>query len=336
MRQMITRFVIGLALFIGALAGQAAAQIQQVKGIGWAASTTVAPALATDGNNAYIAWVDSATSDVYYATWGASGSGWYNPKTVSGTNLSGGTWTAQSDAAPAWGYDGSFFYLFWKGKGGNKIWFSSLTSGGDWNIQSVVKGSGGWTAETNVAPAATFTGWPVTLYWLGMSGESIWTSSLDDLAPGWTTQQVVKGWTTNVAPCVESSANSSDTPAVFLKDATDNGIAGFVTSKDTVSGSGWAAETIQPPAAVLDVSGQDLVMWTGQSGTSIWYSYNTGTPIGLGGVPKWSKQATVTGAKTYLAPAVAQANGSSGFISLLAWKNASDDTLWYWAYPVLP
>ena len=335
MSQMIRGLIMGLALFIGTLANQAVAQTpQQVKGIGWTASTTVAPALATDGNNGYIAWVDSATSNVYYATYGSGG--WYNPQPVSGTNTSGGTWTAQSDAAPAWGYDGSFFYLFWKGKGGNKIWFSSMTSEGDWTLQSVVKGSS-WTAETNVAPAATFTGWPVTLYWQGMSADTVWTSSFDDLAPGWTTQQVVKGWATNVAPCVESSPSSSDNPAVFLKAATDNGMAGFVSSTgDPVSGSGWTAETTQSPAAVLDVGGQDLVLWTGQTGTSIWYSHNTGTPIGLGGSPKWSKQATVTGAKTYLAPAVAQANGSSGFISLLAWKNASDDAIWYLANPKLP
>jgi hypothetical protein len=67
MNETIVKLSAGLAFFLTILASQAMSQTPiQVKGSGWTASTNFGPALATDGNYAYIAWVDSATSDVYF------------------------------------------------------------------------------------------------------------------------------------------------------------------------------------------------------------------------------------------------------------------------------
>ncbi|HXN16844.1 MAG TPA: hypothetical protein VN875_00805 [Candidatus Binatus sp.] len=320
MRQHIGRLSFGLAFLAAVFASQALAQKpQQIVG----ASTKLAPALATDGNWMYIAWVDSSTGDIYYAS---ENSGFTDVQPVGGTNSDGTTWSAESSATPAWGYDGVSFYLIWKGKAGNDIWFSQM-SDGVWQLQEKVQGSDPtWTAETNVAPAATFNSWPLTVYWKGGSGDNVWTSSLDDLQPGWLTQSKT-GLQTNVAPCVESDPNGSEGSPMVIKGASNNYIyaSGF-----QISGKGptWNAETSEPPAAAFDGE-NDVVFWKGQSGTSIWYSYNTGTPLGSGGPPTWTKQQTVSGAKTNAAPTVAIANGPSISVALVAWKNASDDSIWY-------
>jgi hypothetical protein len=320
MRQRIGRLSFGLAFLLAVFAIQALAQKpQQISG----ASTKLAPALATDGNYMYIAWVDSSTSDIYYAS---ENSGFTDAQPVGGTRSDGTTWAAESSATPAWGYDGVSFYLIWKGKSGNDIWFSQM-SGGLWQLQEKVQGSDPtWTAETNVAPAATFNSWPLTLYWKGQSGDNVWTSSLNDLQPGWLTQSKT-GLQTNVAPGVESDPNGSEGSPIVIKDASNHYIyaSGFrISGKDPT----WYAETSDPPAAAF--SGEnDVVFWKGETTTSIYYSYNTGTPLGSGGPPKWTKQQTVSGAKTNAAPTVAIANGPSISVALVAWKNASDDTIWY-------
>jgi hypothetical protein len=319
------------ALFLAVFAGQAFTQTpMQVAGAGWAASTKLGPALATDGNNAYIAWVDSSTTEIYFATLSSSNT-WINPQTVAGTTSEGAKWTAESSAAPSWGYDGSNFYLFWKGKSGNDIWFSEYGAG-TWSTQAVVGGSSpSWTAESNVGPAGTFANGPVTLYWKGQSADKVWFSSFDDLAPGWTTQEVVSGLKSNLPPISESSPNMGTIVPIFLKSTTSNDIAAWLGSTSyPVSGTGWVAETNQAPAAGLADDGfADVVFWKGQSGTSIWYSYNTGNPLVFGGPPVWSEQTTVSGAKTNAAPTVAVADGPSIDVSILAWKNASNDTVWY-------
>ena len=327
----IVRFGAGFALLLTILTSRAISQSPvQLKGSGWTASTNVGPALATDGNNAYIAWVDSSTLDIYFATY--TGYGFDSAQTVGGTKLDGTVWTAQSDVTPTWGYDGVSFFLFWKGKSGNDLWFSSY-NGTAWSLQQKVQGtSPSWTGETDVAPSAAFLSWPATLFWKGASGNKIWTSSFNDLTPGWLTQEITTGPTTNVAPGVESSPNSSGgTVPIFVKSASSNDIFAWVgtTTKYKVSGSGWTAETKQAPAAALDAYGNDIVFWTGQTGTSIWYSSNTSTSMVFGGSPVWSTQATVSGAKTNAAPTVAEANGPSIFVALLAWKNASDNAVWY-------
>lgn len=224
MKETIAKLGAGLALLLTILAGQAMSQTpMQVKGLGWKASTNFGPALATDGNNVYIAWVDSSTMDVYFSSY--NGYGWTNAQTVSGTKLDGSVWTAESSATPAWGYDGLSFYLFWKGKSGNDIWVSEY-SDGTWSDQSVVEGSDpSWTAETDVAPAAAFLGWPVTLYWKGASGNKVWWDSDNDLTPGWGSQEILSGPTTDVAPGVESSPNSTASIVpIFVKAASSNDI----------------------------------------------------------------------------------------------------------------
>lgn len=337
MIELIVKRCAPLALFLTIWASPAMSQTPiQLEGSGWKASTNFGPALATDGNNAYIAWVDSATGDVYFATW--TGYGWLDAQPVSGTNLGGSVWTAESSATPAWGYDGLSFYLFWKGKTGNDIWFSEY-SDGVWSVQAKVQSpDGSGTAETDSAPAAAFLSWPVTVYWKGASGNKVWWNSLNDLTPGWSGQEILTGPTTDVAPGVESDPNSTGSIVpVFVKSASSNDI--YVWSDSTkyqVSGSGWAAKTTQAPAAALDAYGNDIVFWTGQTGTSIWYSSNTAASMVFGGAPVWSTQATVSGAKTNAAPTVAEANGPSIFVALLAWKNASDNTVWYLDITKLP
>src|SRR5215472_7660632 len=221
MTESIVKLSAGLALLLSILASQALSQPMQVKGVGWTASTNVGPALATDGVNAYIAWVDSATSDIYFATY--TGTGWASAQTVSGTS-GGKKWTAMSDATPAWGSDGTNFYLLWKGKSGNDIWFSEYSDGA-WSLQAVVQGADpSWTAETDVAPAATFESWPVTLYRKGAFGNKIWTSTFNFMSPGWTTQLVNGGPTTNVAFGVEACPNTTGVAPLFVKPASSNDI----------------------------------------------------------------------------------------------------------------
>lgn len=332
----IVKFIAGVALFLTMLASQAVSQTPvQLKGSGWTASTKVGPALATDGKNAYIAWVDSATSDIYFATY--TGTGWDNAQTVSGTS-GGKTWTAMSDATPAWGSDGTNFYLFWKGKSSNDdIWFSEYSDGA-WSLQAVVGGADpSWTAETDVAPAATFDSWPVTLYWKGNPGNKIWTSSYNSFSPGWATQLVNGGPTTNLAFGVEACPNTTGVAALFVKPASSNDIFAWLDATSfQVSGSGWKAETSQAPAAALDLNGNDIVFWTGKTGTSIWYSHNESLTLVYLGAPVWSQQKTVSGAETNAAPTVAEANGPTLFVAFLAWKNASDNTVWYLDISTLP
>lgn len=311
MRQRIERLSFGLAVLVAVFASQALAQKPvKISGV----STKLAPALATDGNYMYIAWVDSATSDIYYAS---ENSGFTDAQTVGGTRSDGTTWTAESSATPAWGYDGVSFYLIWKGKSDNNIWFSTMSDGG-WTLQALVQGTDpSWTAETKVAPAATFDSWPLTLYWKGASDDDVWTSSLNDIQPGWLTQSKT-GLKTNVAPCVGSDPNGSEGSPIVTKDASNNYI---YASGSQISGTDWVAETTESPAASVDGDGNTVVFWKGQSSTSIWYSYRTGST--------WTKQATVSGAETDLAPTVAIANGPSISVALVAWKNASNDTIWY-------
>lgn len=331
----IVKFSAGLAFLLAILASQSMGQTQ-LKGSGWTASTNVGPALATDGTNAYIAWVDSATSDIYFATY--TGTGWINAQTVSGTS-GGKKWTAMSDTTPAWGSDGTNFYLFWKGKSSNEeIWFSEY-SGSAWSLQAVVQGSDpSWTAETDVAPAATFEDWPVTLYWKGKgSNNEIWTSTLNFSSPGWTQQLVNGGPTTNVAFGVEAAPNTTGVAPLFVKSASSNDIFAWLDATSfPVSGTGWKAETTQAPAAALDLNGNDIVFWTGQTGTSIFYSYNESLPLVFLGAPVWSEQKTVSGAKTNAAPTVAEANGPHIVVALLAWKNSSDTSIWYLDVSTLP
>ena len=311
MRRTMWHLSIGLALFLAMFASQALAQ-STISG----ASTKLAPALATDGNYMYIAWVDSSTSEIYYAS---ENSGFTDAQPVSGTRSDGTTWYAESSATPAWGYDGVSFYLIWKGKSDDPIFFSQMSDGG-WQLQALVEGSDpSWTADTNVAPAATFNSWPLTLYWKGKSNNNIWTSTLNDLEAGWSTQ-VTTGLETNVAPCIASDPNGSEGSPIVIKGASNHYI---YASGSQISGTdpSWVAETTEPPAAAVDIDGNTVVLWRGQSGTSIWYSYGAGS--------EWTRQATVSGAKTDLAPTVAIASGPSISVALLAWKNASDQTIKY-------
>jgi hypothetical protein len=325
MKQTIVHLNVALAAFLAIFASQALAQTQVPN-----ASTNFGPAVATDGNYAYLAWVDSATSDVYFSTYYTSTLEFGDGVPVSGTRSNGTTWTAQSSAAPAWSYDGENFYLIWKGLSDNNLFWSEYSDGA-WSQQQLIEGSG-WTAGTSVAPAASFYSWPVTAYWKGASSSKVWVSNLDDLSLGWDSETVVSGLSTNLTPGIESAPNASSSYAVFITN-TSNVVVG---SGHTVSGSGWTAESSAGPAATLDANYNDVVFWKGLSGTSIWYSFNTGTALGYGGPPVWSKQATVSGAATDQAPSVANGNGPSVAMMILAWKKAGASSVWYMNANKLP
>jgi hypothetical protein len=333
MKQTIAHLDIGFALFLAIFASQALAQTPiQVPG----ASTKFGPAVATDGNYAYIAWVDSSTSDVHFATFSTSSLEFGTGVPVRGTNSDGTTWTARSGATPAWSYDGLSFYLIWKGLSDNNLWWSVL-SDGVWSQQQLVEGTDpNWTAGTSVGPAASFSNWPVTAYWKGASSSKVWTSTLDYLQSGWSTQAVDGGLSTKVTPGIESAPNTTVGYTIFLTN-TSNDIVG---AGYPVSGTDpdWTAESTYGPAATVDGNGNDVVFWKGLSSTSIWYSYNTGTPLGSGGPPLWSHQATVSGANanTDQAPSVANGNGPYIPMMILAWKKAGASTVWYMDADMLP
>ena len=161
---------------------------------------------------------------------------------------------------------------------------------------------------------------------------------LDDLELGWSTQQTSSEPQTNVGPCIESNPNAIGGGfPLFLKSSSNNKLSAWLgTTSYEVSGSGWVAETTEPPTATLDFDDNDVVFWKGQTGTAIWYSYNTGTSLVFGGPPVWSKQAKVPGAETNAAPSVAEAIGTADAVAVLAWKNATDDTVWYMDPSLLP
>jgi hypothetical protein len=328
MKQTIVHLNLGLAMFLAIFASQALAQITQLSG----ASTNYGPAVATDGNYAYLAWVDSSSSDILVATFYTSSLEFGAGEPVSGTKSDGTTWTAQSSATPAWSYDGENFYLIWKGLSGNNLWWSEYSDGG-WSQQELIEGSG-WTAGSNVGPAANFFSWPVTACWKGASSTKVWTSDLDYLEAGWSNEVVDSGLSTNVAPNIESAPNSSIGYGIFLTN-TSNIVVG---NGYKVSGSGWTAESSASPAATLDANNNDIVFWKGLSGTSIWYSTNTGTPLGSGGPPVWSHQATVSGADavTDQAPSVANGNGPYIAMLILVWKKAGANSIWYMDANSLP
>jgi hypothetical protein len=333
MKQTIVHLNLVSALFLAGFVSQALSQTQ-VTGLGWTANSNYGPAVATDGNYAYIAWVDSASSKIFFAQF--YGDGFGAEQTVSGPKASGGTWTAESSATPAWGYDGSNFYLFWKGLSGTDIWYSEY-SDGDWSQEQTVSGTDpNFTTESNVAPSATFYNYPLSMYVRGATPTSyrVWTSTLDDLEAGWSTQEVVSGYNsgTYAAPCPEQAPGSSQPYLPIFLTNSSNDVVVWVNSSYPVSGSGWTAESTLAPAAYAqptDPGEPDVVFWTGLTEKSIWYSYNTGTGLGYGGAPVWAHQQSISGTATDAAPSAAQADGPSISVAILAWKKAGATTLWY-------
>jgi hypothetical protein len=84
-----------------------------------------------------------------------------------------------------------------------------------------------------------------------------------------------------------------------------------------VSGSGWTAETSVAPAAA-NFGGNVYLGWKGASSNQIWYTE---------GPSPWSHQATVSGALTTQAPALAA--GSALYLAWRGQSTASTDKIYY-------
>jgi hypothetical protein len=341
MKHSIGQFTIGLALSLISLASQGLAQStpQQVKTSSWQLLTTASPAVASDGTNRYIAWM-GLNNKVYFAVF--NGTSWIDHQIVGGSG-----WTAETSAAPALAYvSGTAVWLAWKGVSGNDIWYS-IWNGTSWSTQQTVSGSG-WAAGTNSPPALVNFFGTVYVMWEGDgSTSSIWYSYYSGGA--WSAQETVSGsgWTaeTNAAPSVITDALGDSYLLLFWKGKSGDsiwGTFGYISSSFNPSWTTQGTEsecspsTNAGPAAVSFLnsggSGDDLaIFWKDSASNTISYSYASfssgcGTVSGSG----WS-------AATNVAPAVATySDGTVATGSILAWKNASNDTVWFLDPTTLP
>jgi hypothetical protein len=324
-----------LALLIAGLVNKGIAQSkpQQVEGSNWRALTGSAPAVTTDGTNRYIAW-QGLNNDVYFAMF--NGKTWTNHQIVGGTG-----WTAETSATPAILYAGfgTTVWLAWKGKGSsNTIWFST-GDGTSWSKQEPVSGTDpDWTAESNAGPALGIYGGTPYVAWKGASTDEIWyTYNLGS----WAHQQVISGsgWTayTKATPAV--TTDQSGNLHVFWKGKSSDDIWGSMgqivsccepewLGQGTISCS--AESNVAPGAGFFTnankVLWDEVVFWKQSTSNAILYSYGCGKVAGS----SWTAQTNVT-------PAVANYSGEGESVaSILAWKNASDNTVWFLDPTTLP
>jgi hypothetical protein len=343
----------GLVFLTMSLTGLGFAQStpQQVAGPNWQALTADPPAV-TIAPPKCIAW-RGLDSKIYFAT--LSGTTWTNYQVVGGSG-----WTAESSAAPAlsWNIWSGGVALAWKGLSSNHIWFS-IWNGTSWSPQQVVSGSN-WTAETGTAPTLSDS-LTVGVAWKELSGNRIWYSVLGYSGEGWSTEQVVQGthkngttWTadTGVAPGWQTTGSPATwCSAMFWEGLSGDVFASFSSSnsancapwspQQTVSctSPSWTAETSAPPASTFlenddQTNATDAVFWKGLNGTGIWYSHDGGSGC------NWAQQQTVSGsgwtAATDVAPAVGSVLDVPDISPILAWKNATDNTVWYLDPTTLP
>jgi hypothetical protein len=328
MKHSIRQFSFGLSLFLVGMAGQGLAQStpQQVEGSDWQLLTTTSPAVTTGGTNEFIAWM-GLNNDVYFAEF--NGTSWINHQIVGGPG-----WTAQTSAAPslAFVYENDV-WLAWKGLSDNNIWYS-IWDGTSWSTQQVVSGSG-WTAATNYAPSLVLFQNSVYLTWTGDgTAQDIWFTYQTGIGNQWGPQQTVSGpgWTAQAssAPSIETSETFEyGFIYLFWQEKSSNGI--WETNGLTYPNSyliSWSDGQFQvggltdvAPAAVT--LGSNLTVFYKESTSNV-LSYfcaeNSGNVSGSG----WS-------AFTNVAPAVASSTDS-----ILAWKNATDNTVWFMDPTTLP
>lgn len=364
MKHSIPLFGGGFILAIVGLMSHAFAQAtpQQVSGPGWEALTTASPAVAVGGpGDYYIAWT-GLNNDVYFAEY--NGTSWTDYQIVGGPG-----WTAQTSVAPALAWNqyedgtGDVLFLAWEGLSGNDIWYSIKVAGGAWQTQQKVSGPG-WTAETDAAPALASQN-PTYLAWKGAgSAENIWYSYCWFEGTCWPTQQevgVAGSWT------AESSAGPSITvpylPVSYVYAYWKGKFADNIWDADSTVLPGndlsWSiqseisecspASNVAPSAVTIWGNNEpwSVLFWT-PSGNSdlpagtILYSYST-IP-GLLDQPPSQGCGTVSGtllgkywfAQTDVAPAAASNSTEGGNPSMLAWKNAGDNTVWFLDPRTLP
>ncbi|HKN15811.1 MAG TPA: hypothetical protein VJX47_02635 [Candidatus Sulfotelmatobacter sp.] len=341
MKESIGRFGVGLALLLTSFVNQGLAA-NQVKGTAgsttWKAITATAPTVAIDQNGIrYVAWQNAsnqiivATSPANSNTWTLLGTSEGGPGVVGGTD-----WTAGTNASPALAFDSQSnqIWVAYKGQSTptDRIWFSSW-NGTSWVAQQVVICTNG-TPETGEAPALGG-GDGMTLAWKGGGDDDIWNTAWD--GTGWGPQAKVKGsnWTagTSTTPSWISPYINGDPNVLFWKGGSTN-----IWMSEYNAGSGWESqkqvtcstnpswifETSYAPAAAYNNTPDGApyaVFWTSSSSTSIFYSYETETSCG------WSQPATVPNAATNAAPAVVFPLSGPGYF--VAWKKATNNTIWY-------
>jgi|HubBroStandDraft_6_1064221.scaffolds.fasta_scaffold00047_9 hypothetical protein len=345
MKQSIRHLSLGLALCVASFASQGLAQStpQQVAGSGWQALTETAPAVTSDGTFEYIAWKGATSTRIYFSVF--DGTNWTTQKAVGGTG-----WSAETSVTPAlaWDLQTDEIWLAWKGATSNAIYFS-MWNRTSWSAQEKVAGSG-WTAQTELSPAfagSDFNG--TTLAWKGATSTKIWYTKWN--YPGWATQQIVHGttasgpWTaqTNLAPAIEATGLAT----LYWKNSASDYIWTSMQTPPTwtpqeviaCSDPQWVAETTMTPAAALFSNGvadiaTDAVFWKDPSDTTIWYTYDDDENQVFCAQP-----ATVSGSGWSAATNVSPAAGASpGYPSapILAWKNATDNTIWFLDPTTLP
>ncbi|MFZ1918906.1 MAG: hypothetical protein WAU58_15130 [Terriglobales bacterium] len=344
MKQSIGHLTIGLALFLASFANQGLAA-NQVKGSGWKALTTTAPAVAEDQNGTkYAAWQKAGSTQIVVATSPANSNTW----TLLGTSeggagvVGGTTWTAGTSASPALAFNSQTnqMWLAYKGQStpADRIWFTKW-NGTSWVAQQAVSCTNG-TPETDIAPALGG-GDDMTLGWQGAAATDIWTTAWD--GSGWGPQSTVHGsdptWTagTSTTPAWISPYVNGDPYVLFWKgNSTDiwmseNNAGGWETqTKVTCSTEpSWTYETSLAPAVAYNNQpdqGPYVVFWTSSSSTSILYSYGAENSCG------WSEPAAVPGAATNAAPAVVFPLSGD---YIVAWKKATNNTVWYYSFDTL-
>lgn len=157
MKQSIGYLTIALALFLASFTNQGLAA-NQVKGTGWKAMTTTAPAVAVDQNGTkYAAWQNAGSTQILVATSPANSNVW----TLLGTSkggagvVGGTTWIAGTSGSPALAFNSQTnqIWLAYKGQSTptDRIWFSMWT-GTSWASQQAVSCTNG-TPKTGAAPA---------------------------------------------------------------------------------------------------------------------------------------------------------------------------------------
>jgi len=330
------RFFCLAVFFVASFQGKAAAQStpQQISGSGWQALTTKAPAVASDGTNLYAAWRGQSGSGIWFSIY--DGKAWSTQQVVGGSG-----WTAKTSAAPALQYAGEpgSVWLAWKGKGSdNRIWFSTW-NGSSWSKQMAVAGTDpDWTAETTSAP--TIGAYQTTPYvaWKGAgSDEDIWYSWLDDYegVQSWITQATIGGsdWTAATSSAPSFTYDASGDPIAYWKGKTGSYVWSstgelFYPACDTQAKVGYCGPDAKSNAApsatafanpIRGYEWTNVVFWKNSKSDQIFYNWTCGVVNGS----TWS-------AATNVAPAAATFMGS-GYTrtAILAWKNATDNTIWY-------
>jgi hypothetical protein len=358
MLQRVQRIAIPAILLLAGFTLPGFGQPQQVQGSNWVAQTNSSPAV-TSGfvyiNNTkfytgpYIAW-QGLNDEVYFAMY--NGAEWTDYGVVSGSN-----WTAETSAAPALVYENStsLVWLAWLEENSNQIHVSSW-NGKRWTHPTTVQGPGSkptWIAETSVGPALGEQYGlinPPYVAWKGATDDRIWYSYgqyVDDTVQ-WQQQQLVQESGSDPSWTAESTAtpsfagnsnrdgqylfwkgNSSPSDGIWYSDGSANLEAGGAINWGQQSILNCDASTDEGPAAATLASNGNVaiaIFWNASSSNAILYdSFFSSDPCG----------STVEGAATNVAPAVG-GNLDGMSTAILAWKNATDNTIWFLNPTTLP